>query len=155
MLSIFQSKKLQRRDFSVDTDAGCDPEAGSGDDHSAIRSPAGFERGARFQSAGIDQGDAGTAAVGYQDLSVVGDGAGRSRKSRQRRDVFAAVMVYYLDAVARGVCNEDTPALRIEGGMIKLTIRRSWYGNGSDCFQRHDGLTAPSAGQQTIGEREK
>jgi hypothetical protein len=119
MLAVFQSKQLQRGGFSVDTDAGCDPEAGSGDDHSAIWSPAGFERGARFQSAGVEQCNAGAAAVGYQDLSVVGDRAGRARKSRQRRKVAAGVVVDHLNAIARGMCNEDTPAFRIEAAWSK------------------------------------
>ena len=99
--------------------------------------------------------DAGAAAVGYQYLSVVGDGAGHAGKSRQRRDVSAGVVVDHLDAVARGVCNEDAPALRIECGVIELAARSARYGDGSDCFQRHDDLTAPSVEQKTIGEREK
>jgi hypothetical protein len=52
-------------------------------------------------------------------------------------------MVDHLDAIARGVRDEDTPALRIEGGVIEVTARRARYGDGSDCFQRHDGLMAP------------
>ena len=52
------------------------------------------------------------------------------------------VVVDHLDAIARGVCNEDPPALRIEGGVIKLTARGARYGDGSGCFQRHDDLTA-------------
>jgi hypothetical protein len=54
-------------------------------------------------------------------------------------------MVDHLDAIARGVRNEDTPALGIEGGVIELAARRAWYGDGSNRFQRHDGLTAPCA----------
>ena len=141
MVAIVQSVELQRRRFSVDADAGGDSEAGSRDDHGTIRSPAGLERGARFQCAGIEQGDAGAAAVGDEDLSVVGDGAGHAGKSRQRRKVPAGVVVDHLDAVARGVRDEDAPALRIEGGVIKLAARGAWYGDGSDCFQRHDDLT--------------
>jgi hypothetical protein len=56
------------------------------------------------------------------------------------------------------VCNENAPALRIEGGVIELAARGAWYGNSSDCFQRHDHLTAPSAlsvALTTIGERDK
>ncbi|MEA2881369.1 MAG: hypothetical protein QOH32_588 [Bradyrhizobium sp.] len=54
-------------------DAGCNPEAGAGDDYRAISPPAGLQRGARFQSDGIDQGDAAAAAVGDEYLSAVGD----------------------------------------------------------------------------------
>jgi hypothetical protein len=43
------------------------------------------------------------------------------------------------------VCNEDTPALRIEGGVIELAACGAWYGDGSDYFQRHDDLIAPRA----------
>jgi hypothetical protein len=56
------------------------------------------------------------------------------------------------------VCNEDAPALRIEGGVIKLAARGTWYGDGSGCFQRHDDLTAPralSVTLKTFGEWEK
>src|SRR5882724_2425431 len=49
MLAILQSKKLQRRRFSVDADAGCNSKTGSGDDHGTIRAPASLVRGARFQ----------------------------------------------------------------------------------------------------------
>src|SRR5882672_12127175 len=137
MSAIAQSKKLQRRRFSFVADARCDREAGSGHDHSAVRSRAGLEQGTRFQGAGIKKGHAGAATVGYQDLSVVSDGTGHARKSRQRRKVPAGVVVDHLDAIARGVCNEDTPALRIEGRVIKVATRGTWYGDGSDYFQRH------------------
>ena len=133
-------------------------EAGSGHDHRAIRSRAGLEGGTGFQGVGIEQRDAGAAAVGDQDLSVVGDRAGHARKSRQRCDVPAGVVVDHLDAIARGVGNEDAPALRIEGGVIELAAGGAGYGDGSDCFQRHDGLTAaraPSVALTTIGERDK
>ena len=139
-LAIAQSEKLQRRRFSVDADAGGNSKAGSGDDHGTIRSPAGLVRGARFQRAGIEQRDAGAAAVGDQDLSVIGDRAGHARKSRQCCEMPAGVVVDHLDAVARGVRDEDAPALRIEGGVIELTARGARYGDGSDCFQRHDDL---------------
>jgi hypothetical protein len=59
---------------------------------------------------------------------------------------------------SRGVRDEDAPALRIEGGVIKLAARGARYGNGSDCFQRHDGLTVPralSVALRSIGEWEK
>src|SRR4029077_18018997 len=65
---------------------------------------------------------------------------GHARKSRQRNEVPAGVVVDHLDAIARCVCNEDSPALHIEGGVIKGTARRAWYGDGSSCFQRHDDL---------------
>ena len=35
----------------------------------------------------------------------------------------------------------DAPAFRIESGVIKLAARGLRYGDGSDCFQRHDDLT--------------
>src|ERR1700682_2593628 len=158
MFAIAQSEELQRRRFSVVADAGGDREAGSSHDHSAVRSRAGLEHGSRFQVAGIEQRDAGTAAVGDQDLSAVSDGAGHARKSRQRRKVQAGVVVDHLDAIARGVCNKDAPALGIEGGVIELAARGTWYGDGSDYFQRHGGLTAPralSVALKTIGEWEK
>jgi hypothetical protein len=55
------------------------------------------------------------------------------------------------------VCNKDAPALGIEGGVIELAACGTWYGDGSDYFQRHDGLTAPRAlsALKTIGEWEK
>src|SRR5882672_10899975 len=155
MVAILQSKKLQRRRFSVDADAGCNSKTGSGDDHGTIRAPASLVRGARFQSAGIEQGDAGAAAVGDEYLPVVGYGAGGARKSRQRCDVPAGVVVDHLDAIARSVRDEDAPALRIEGGVIKLAARGAWYGDGSDYFQRHDDLTvlrALSVALRPIGE---
>jgi hypothetical protein len=70
----------------------------------------------------------------------------------------AGVVVYHLDAIARGVCNEDPPAGRIEGGVIEVAARGAWYGDGSDCFQRHDDLTAaraPSVALTTVVEWEK
>jgi hypothetical protein len=70
----------------------------------------------------------------------------------------AGVVVDHLDAISGGVCNEHTPALRIEGGVIKLAARSSRDGDGSDYFQRHDDLTAPralSVALKTIGEWEK
>src|SRR5258705_2014935 len=54
----------------------------------------------------------------------------------------AGVVVDHLDAIARRVRNEDAPALRIEGGVIKLAARGAWYGDGSGYFQWHDDLTA-------------
>jgi hypothetical protein len=51
-------------------------------------------------------------------------------------------MVDYLDAVARGVRNEDAPAPGIEGRVIERAARRVGYGDGSDRPQRHDGLAA-------------
>src|SRR6202165_1427710 len=158
MFAIAQSEELQRRRFSVVADAGGDREAGSGHDRSAVRSRAGLEHGSGFQVAGIKQRDTGAAAVGYQDLSVVGDSAGHARKSRQRCNVPAGVVVYHLDAIARGVCNEDAPAGRIEGGVIEVAACGAWYGDGSDCFQRHDDLTAAralSVALKTVVEWEK
>jgi hypothetical protein len=67
-------------------------------------------------------------------------------------------VVDHLDAIARGVCNKDAPALGIEGGVIELAACGTWYGDGSDYFQRHDGLTAPralSVALKTIGEWKK
>jgi len=90
MFVVPQSEKLQGRRFSVTTDAGRDPESGSGDDHGTIRSPTGLEHGTGFQSDGVKQSDAGAAAVGCQNLSVVSDGPGHAGKSRQRREVAAA-----------------------------------------------------------------
>jgi hypothetical protein len=43
-------------------------------------------------------------------------------------------VVDHLDAIARGVRNEDTPAVRIEGGVVKVAARCTWYGDGSDYF---------------------
>ena len=117
------------------------PRSCSGDDHGTVRPPAGLVRGARFQRAGIEQRDAGAAAVGDQYLSVVGDGAGHAGKPRQRRQVPAGIVVDHFEAVARGVRDEDAPALGIEGGVIELAARSMRYGDGTDCFQRHDGLT--------------
>jgi hypothetical protein len=37
----------------------------------------------------------------------------------------------------------STPAFCIEGGVIELAARSIRYGNGSDCFQRHDSPVAP------------
>jgi hypothetical protein len=71
-------------------------------------------------------------------MSVIGDRAGRARKSRQCCEMPAGVVVDHLDAVARGMRDEDAPALRIEGGVIKLAARG--YGDCSDCVQRHDDL---------------
>jgi hypothetical protein len=59
-------------------------------------------------------------------------------------------VVDHLDAIARGVCNEDAPAVRIEGGVIEVAARSIRYGDGSDCFQRHDDLTAPCAGSVAL-----
>ncbi len=90
-------------------------------------------------------------------MSVVCDGAGHARKSRQRRKVPAGVVVDHLNAIARGVRNEDSPALRIEGGVIKLAARGAWYSDGSGYFQRHDDLTAfraQSVALKKIGEWE-
>jgi hypothetical protein len=39
--------------------------------------------------------------------------------------------------------------------VIEGAARSIRYGNGSDRFQRHDSLAAPSVEQKTIGEREK
>jgi hypothetical protein len=67
-------------------------------------------------------------------------------------------VVDHLDAVARGVCNKDTPALRIEGSVIKLAAHGTWYEDGSDYFQGHDDLAAPralSVALKTIGEWKK
>ena len=98
-------------------------EGGLRDDHSTIRSAAGLVPGARFQGVGIKQGNAGAAAVSDQNLPVVSDGACHARKSRQGRKVLAGIVVDHLDAIAGGVCNEDTPAPRIEGGVIELAAR--------------------------------
>jgi hypothetical protein len=91
-------------------------------------------------------------------MPIVSDGAGDARKSRQRCDVPAGVVVDHLDAIARGVGNEDAPAVGIEGGVIEVAARGAWYGDGSDSFQRHDDLTppcTPSDALTTIGERDK
>jgi len=68
------------------------------------------------------------------------------------------VVVDHLDAVARGVRDEDAPALGIEGGVIEGASGGAWYGDGSDRFQRHDGLTAaraPSVALTTSEKRDK
>jgi hypothetical protein len=46
----------------------------------------------------------------------------------------AGVVVDHLDAIARGVRNEDAPALRIEGGVVKFAARGFRYGNRSHRF---------------------
>jgi hypothetical protein len=69
--------------------------------------------------------------------------------------VLAGIVVDYLDAIAGGVCNEDTPAPRVEGGVIELAARGTWYGDGPDCSQGHDDPTMPCAlcaALKTIGE---
>jgi hypothetical protein len=138
MFAIIHSEKLQRRYFSIVTDAGRDREPGSGDDHSSIRSPAGLIRGPGFQGAGIEQGYTRAPTVGDENLSIIGDRAGHAWKSRQRCDVPPGIVANHLDAVARGVRNEDAPALRIEGGVIEGAASGARYGDGSDRFQRHD-----------------
>src|SRR5450631_3807840 len=70
----------------------------------------------------------------------------------------AGVVVDHLDAIARGVRNEDAPAPCVERAMIEGASRGAWYGDSSDRFQRHDDLTAArarSVGLTTIGERGK
>ena len=104
----------------------------------AIRSRAGLQYGKGLQGAGVEQRDAGIPAVGYQDLSVVGDGARRGRKSGQCRKVAASIVVDYLDAAARRVRNEDAPAFCVERAVIEGAARGAWYGDGADRFQRHD-----------------
>jgi hypothetical protein len=59
--------------------------------------------------------------------------------------VLAGVVIDHLDAIACRVRDEDAPAPYIEGGVIELAARGAWYGDGSDCFQRHDHLTIPRA----------
>jgi hypothetical protein len=42
--------------------------------------------------------------------------------------------------------------------VIEVAARGAWYGDGSDCLQRHDDLTAPGAlsvALKTVVEREK
>src|SRR3954454_8664709 len=140
MLGTVQFEELERRRFAIVANAGGDPEVGSRDDHGSIRAAAGLVRGARFQGVGIKQRNAGAAAVGDQNLPIVSDGTCYARKSWQGRKVFAGIVVDHLDAIAGGVCNEDTPAFCIEGGVIELAARGAWYGDGSDCFQGHDDL---------------
>ncbi len=70
----------------------------------------------------------------------------------------AGIVVDHLDAIASGVRNEDTPAPRVEGGVIELAASGARYGDGSDCFQGHDDLTAPRAlcvALKTVWEEEK
>jgi hypothetical protein len=60
-------------------------------------------------------------------------------------------MVDDFKAVACGVCNEDASAPCIERAVIEGAARSIRYDNGSDLFQRHDGLAVPSVAQKIIG----
>src|SRR3954464_14213151 len=81
MAPIAQSEPLQRRRFVADADASGNAKTGSGDDYRTIRSSAAVVGGAGFQRTRIEPRDAGAAAAGDEDLSVVGDGAVHARKS--------------------------------------------------------------------------
>jgi hypothetical protein len=52
----------------------------------------------------------------------------------------ASVVVDHLDAVARGVRDEDAPAPGVESGVIKFAAGRARYGDGCNFFQRHNVL---------------
>ena len=87
------------------------------------------------QSVGIKQRNAlALSAVSDQNLPVVRDGTRHARKSRQDRKVFAGIVVYHFDAIAGGVRNKDTPAPRVERGVIEFSARGAFYGDGPDCF---------------------
>ena len=122
LLAIFQRKGLQCRGFAIVADAGDNPKRKALDDGRAVRPCAGLEDGFGFQGPGVHPGEACRAAVGDENLSVVGDGAGHSWKSRKCCDV-PGVIVYHLEAIARGMGDEHPPGLGIEGTVIEFAAR--------------------------------
>ena len=96
--AIVQPECVQRRSFPVVADAGDNPERKALDDGRAVRPCAGLEHGLGFERRSIQPGEACRAAIGDENFTVVGDGAGDTRKSRQRRDVFARIVIDHLDA---------------------------------------------------------
>jgi hypothetical protein len=122
LAAILQVEGVQCRTLAVVTDAGRDAEACALDDRYAVRPPSAFEDALRFISRGIEPRHACAAAVGGEDLSIVGDRSGDARKSRQRRDVSPRVVVDHLDAIARGVRDEHAARPGIERCVVKLAI---------------------------------
>ena len=121
--AVVEAVNLQRRTGVVVADAGDDAEILPFDDGRAVRPRAGLEHRLRLVGRRIEPGDTGRATIGQENFAVVGHGTGDAGKSRQSRDVLARIMVDHLDAVARGVGDEDAAGPRIERGMIEFAAR--------------------------------
>jgi hypothetical protein len=78
-----------------------------------------FENGPRCISYRVEPRHACGTAVGGEDLPVVGDHAGDARKSLQRCDVLARIVIDHLDAIACTVRNEHAARSGVERGVVK------------------------------------
>src|SRR5215212_4557861 len=133
---------MQFRSFPVVADAGDDPKRQAFDDRSAVRPCAGLEYGFGLERRAIKPGEACRAAVRDKDFTLVRDGTGYARKSRQCCDVPPGVVVNHLDAVVRRVGDEDASALCIECGVVEGAVRSIRYLDDSKTLQGHGNLAS-------------
>src|SRR5215213_568417 len=70
----------------------------------------------------------------------IGDRAGGTRKSRQRRNVASGVGIDDFNLALPGVRDEDAAAFCIEGAVIEFAARCVGYLDYAQGFQRHDDL---------------
>src|SRR5262249_35226630 len=116
------------------TDAGRDADAFALDDRGTIRPRTAFENGLRFISRAVEPRDARRAAVGGEDLAVVGNGAGDARKSRQGRDVLSRIVADHLDAIAPGMGDARAARSWVERGVVKFANEGVGYFDDAKVF---------------------
>jgi hypothetical protein len=116
-------------------DAGDDTDPQGRNERSAVWSRPGIQDSERFQRACSNRGEAGAAAVGNQDATVVRNDARRSRKALQRREVSVRVSVDHLKAVPIRVRDEHATGIGIEGPVVKGRARCMGDLNGPGCSQ--------------------
>src|SRR4051812_21059335 len=133
---------MQRRSFPVVADAGDDPKRQALDDRSAVRPCAGLEYGFGLERRAIKPGEACRAAVRDKDFTIVRDGTGYARKSRQRRFVFTRIVVDHLDGVARRMRDEDATGFWIECGVVEGAVRSIQYLDDAKTLQGHGNLAS-------------
>lgn len=109
---------------------------------------APFGRGPEIDlvGGGVQPTDGRRAAVGGEDLAVIGNRAGNAGKSRQGRDVPLAVVIDHLQAIARGVRDEDAAGFGIERGVIEIAVARVRNCDNADLPQRAEHVAARNRG---------
>ena len=134
---------MERRPFTVVTDAGSNPKRSALQDYCSVRPRACLEYGFGLERRGVDPGETRSSSVRYEHLAIIGNGASYSRKPRQRCNMFLPAMIDNLHTVARRMRYEDQLGFGIEHSVVKRAVRRVRYVNDADTLQRHDGLMQP------------
>jgi hypothetical protein len=143
---FLQIDDLQDRTLIYVANARGYADADTLDDSGAVRPWPRWEYGLDFIGRGVQPGDGRGAAIGCQDLPVIGDRTRNTGKPRQRRDVPLGVVVDHLDAIARGVRDEHAAGPGIERGVVEVAVLTVRNPDDADVPQRPDDLAVPCGG---------